>query len=202
MRSESPATTLPVSGGWLQVNNIVIPYVDRNGMMFVPSKILHYGGRLLSRVKLIKNEVEALAEEVGYLKRILKAGGFNYPLQPSEYKLISITLAWSLCEEKPSIRELPEGDDPMVHASFDDSEIIEINSSASSADSDVEIISDDIEVRPTLVAVIDNIGEDEIISGAQGSKKTENSECDIGCMVALQTPAAALASSNTETVAL
>src|SRR6218665_1943614 len=177
------------SGGWFQVNNIVIPYVERSGTRLVPLEILLHGGHILSSVNCIEYQVEALAEEIDYLNRIFKAGGFSYSLRPSYSKLINITLAWSLCEEKPRIRELPAGDDPMVHASFDDTAIVEVQSSISSADSDVEIISENIQVpTPILVAPSDDKGEDEIVCEAQGCQKIESSECDVVQSAVLQTP--------------
>ena len=216
------------NGGWLKVNDFVIPYVDRSGAKLVPIDIVRFGGHILTDVNCTDYEVEALAEEVGYLNRILKAGGFSYFLQPSHSKLISIILVWSLCEEKPRIRELPEGDDPMVHASieetevievqssvdldrpifedievlpilptgdspmihasFDEADIIDIQSSASSADSDVEIISEDSEVTPIIIVPNGNSGEEEMIYGGEGNEKIENSECGVMQTVALQTP--------------
>jgi hypothetical protein len=105
-----------------------------------------------------------LSTEVGYLNGSFKTGGFSFALRPSESKLINLTVVWSLCVKKPRINDLPAAgaDDPMAHASFNETAIIEVQSSTSSADSDLEMIypedTDTPAVAPILIAPL---GEDD-----------------------------------------
>ena len=102
-----------VTGGWLQVNNTIIPFVYREkGLLkFVPLAVVKYAAELLTDTNI--NGYELTQEECVFLTNICTDAGLSFNFQRPT-KALSINLVCQL-SKNVIVKELPKGD-PFAHA--------------------------------------------------------------------------------------
>ncbi|XP_064649784.1 uncharacterized protein LOC135501553 [Lineus longissimus] len=101
-----------VRGGWVQINNTVVPYLYRQKQRFVPLKVIRYAATLLISPAI--DGQDARQEESDYLNHICKDAGISFDFDTTT-KLVSIDLVCMLCQ--PIIHELPSKS-PFENAKF------------------------------------------------------------------------------------
>ena len=103
-----------IDGGWVQVNNTVVPFVFRNDLRFVPLSVIRYAAQLLVDVQVeghVPND-----DECKYFNDICKSAGLNFKFGKST-KLVMLNMVQSLSTTPVIITELPK-DDPFGAAEF------------------------------------------------------------------------------------
>ncbi len=103
-----------VSGGWIQVNNTVVPFVMRGDCRFVPLPVIRYAAGLLTDIQVDGDPPSD--EESKHFNDICKQAGLNFKFSKST-KLAMLNLVQSLSTTPVTITELPE-DDPFNHAEY------------------------------------------------------------------------------------
>ena len=102
-----------VTGGWLQINNTVIPFVHREKSLlkFVPLSVVKFAAELLTDTTL--NGYELTEEECLFLTDICTKAGLSFTFKRYT-KALSINLVCQL-SKNVIVKELPKGD-PFAHA--------------------------------------------------------------------------------------
>ena len=101
-------------GGWVQVNNTVVPFVFRNEERFVPLSVIRYAAQLLVDVR-VEDHIPT-DDECKYFNDICKSAGLNFKFGKST-KLIMLRRVQSVSTTPVVITELPK-DDPFGAAEF------------------------------------------------------------------------------------
>ncbi|ELU07160.1 hypothetical protein CAPTEDRAFT_228736 [Capitella teleta] len=103
-----------ITGGWVQVNNSVVPYVNRQSQKMMPLCVLKYASRLLLN-EAVEGE-EPLSQECMYLNAISLKAGMEFTFDPSTMLVSERTLQE---EEKGRVllKELPT-DNPFEGAVY------------------------------------------------------------------------------------
>ena len=111
-----------VTGGWLQVNNTIIPFVHRENSLlkFVPLSVVKYAAGLLTDTTL--NGYELTQEECIFLTNICTKAGLAFNFKRYT-KALSINLVCQL-SENVIVKELPQGD-PFAHAEHSEDGMVE-----------------------------------------------------------------------------
>ncbi|ELT97695.1 hypothetical protein CAPTEDRAFT_225615 [Capitella teleta] len=102
-------------GGWVQINNTIVPYVKRKGIKFVPLPVIKYGADLLNNVQV--TGVDSSEREIDLLNRNCRMISLDFTFTRALTKLIEISLIPALSRERVSIKDLPDGD-PFSHAKY------------------------------------------------------------------------------------
>ena len=102
------------TGGWLQINNTVTPYIYRHGNIFVPVSVIKYAAQLLSRDS--DDGDAATRKECTLLNTICRKAGVQFEFMDGKTKLIHIESVVSRCHAK--VKFLP-GEQPLQHAQYD-----------------------------------------------------------------------------------
>ena len=110
------APTTRTDGGWVQINNTVVPYVLRNGVKFVPLSVIKYAAGLLTDVRMDGYRIAVLEAEYNYLNIACQAAGVNFTFSVKT-KLIKLELVIRMSHSKVVIQELPS-QDPFNHAQY------------------------------------------------------------------------------------
>ena len=103
-----------VDGGWLQINNTVVPYITRASVRLLPVSVIKYAAGLLINVKVMG--CEASDEERKFLSEICQEAGLTFSFNSST-KLMELDLLTDMCSNKVEVRDLPRKD-PFGHAEF------------------------------------------------------------------------------------
>ena len=103
-----------IDGGWVQVNNTVVPFVFRNDFRFVPLSVIRYAAQLLVDVQ-VEGHIPT-DDECKYFNDICKSAGLNFKFGKST-KLVMLNMVQSLSTTPVIITELPK-DDPFGAAEF------------------------------------------------------------------------------------
>jgi hypothetical protein len=113
---ESAAKEAPsVEGGWVQVNNTLVPFIVRKSIKFVPLPVIKYGANLLNNVQV--SGVESSEKEIDFLNRNCQEINLDFTFSRALTKLIELSLIPALSETRVVISELPGGD-PYSHAKY------------------------------------------------------------------------------------
>ena len=109
------------TGGWLQVNNTIIPFVYRGQtqLKFVPLSVVKYAAGLLTETNV--DGYELSENECVFLTNICTEAGltFNFT-RPT--KALPIGLICQMCKNV-EVKELPEGD-PFKHAEHSEDKVV------------------------------------------------------------------------------
>ena len=96
-----------VDGGWVQVNNSVVPYVVQEKARLVSLNVIRYAAGLLVNVPVpVKYPND---EECNYLNRIAAAAGVEFSFDQST-ELVDLNLVLTLSHRQPVIMDLPSND--------------------------------------------------------------------------------------------
>lgn len=104
------------TGGWVQINNTVIPFVVKDDSKMIALSIVRCAAGLL-----MGREVPSVypnQAECEFLNASCKEAGIQFEFT-SRTELVELVLLECMCEENPVIRELPEGN-PFAVAQFMD----------------------------------------------------------------------------------
>ena len=105
-----------VEGGWVQINNTVVPYVFRNGVKFVPLNVIRHAGGLLNDVRIDGYKSPATDMECVYLNNACQTLELNFHFRNAT-ELIKLELVIRLSSCKVSIKELC-GQAPFKQATY------------------------------------------------------------------------------------
>ena len=135
-----------VTGGWLQVNNTIIPFFHRAGtsLKFVPLSVVKYAAGLLTEIT--RDGYELTQDECVFLTNICTEAGLTFNFKPST-KALTIDLVCQL-SKNVIVKELPKGD-PFEHAEH-------------SEDGDVESAVNNLPelgVRQSILPPVNNLPE-------------------------------------------
>ena len=103
-----------VDGGWLQMNNTVVPYVFRSKARYVPLSVIRYAAGLLTDIRVDGDNPRE--SECNYLNESCKTAGVEFNFVRTT-KLVMLDLVQRLCGNTLSIAELPK-DDPFSQAEY------------------------------------------------------------------------------------
>lgn len=157
-----------MTGGWLQINNVVLPYVVRETSRVVPLDIVRLGGQILTDVDLGEYVLHPVESERVFLNRSLKLCGFDYRLEATS-KLVDLNAVWMFCSltsTQLTVRELP-GKDPISEAGYDvdaaegEDHTLGTPSPVLSDDSGIDVARGQADVKPILITPI--VRSDSII---------------------------------------
>ena len=93
-----------VTGGWIQIDNTVSPYIRRNFMKYVPLSIVRFAAGLLEGLHVSGEEL--VKEECDFLCKSCEQSQLNFHFPPST-KVISLRQLSDLTGGKIHLRELP-----------------------------------------------------------------------------------------------
>ena len=102
----------PTDGGWVQVNNTVVPFVLRGSARYVPLSVIRYAAGLLSEVP-VEGHLPT-PEECAYLNENCKKAGLTFTFAKST-KLIPAELVTMKSDVPVHILDLPK-EDPFSYA--------------------------------------------------------------------------------------
>lgn len=125
------------TGGWVQINNTVIPFVVKDDSKMIALSIVRCAAGLL-----MGREVPSVypnQAECEFLNASCKESGIQFEFT-SRTELVELVLLECMCEENPVIRELPEGN-PFAVAQFMDQGQLLQRSDQSQATTDKETIT-------------------------------------------------------------
>ncbi len=109
------ARSIPdVEGGWLQINNTVVPYILRDTECQVPLSVIKYAAGLLTNVPVQSST--ASNEECDYLNKSCKIAGCKFTFTKTT-KLVTITTLLSRCSNPIELQNLPKIK-PFSHAEY------------------------------------------------------------------------------------
>lgn len=121
-----------VTGGWVQVNNSVIPYLSMSERKLLPLPVVINAAGLLSDVPVGTLSLQYPTDaQCQYLNELCAGAGLQFTFRTST-ALLDLDTVRALTQPTPYTRELPPGKDPFLHAHFiDDSLLAAVASSAS-----------------------------------------------------------------------
>ncbi|XP_013407556.1 uncharacterized protein LOC106171662 [Lingula anatina] len=105
----------PGLGGWIQMNNTVVPFVCRAGLKYVPLSVIKYAANLLNNVDLKYNTHDPMDYECEFMNSACKKAGLNFQFAKERTKLVRLSLVEALA--KPKVQPLPP-DNPFSHAKY------------------------------------------------------------------------------------
>ena len=110
-----------VTGGWLQVNNTIIPFVyrEKSLLKFVPLCVVKYAAELLTDTNI--NGYELTLEECVILTNLCIDAGLTFKFKRPT-KALSINLVCQL-SKNVIVKELPKGD-PFAHAEHSEDGVV------------------------------------------------------------------------------
>lgn len=103
-----------VDGGWIQVNNTVVPFVYRSKLKYVPLSVIRYAAGLLTDVRVEGNPLKE--EEWNYFNESCRGAGVEFTFAKTA-KLVMLDVVQQLCNNSVTISELPK-DDPFSQAQY------------------------------------------------------------------------------------
>lgn len=125
-------TTAAVTGGWVQLNNSVIPYLSVNDRKLLPLPVVMNAAGLLwqysTRVLRLQYPSDA---QCRYLNELCATAGLDFRFRTST-ELVDIAVVSALTHPPPYVRELP-GKDPFLHAYFIDESLLGTSTSAAAS---------------------------------------------------------------------
>ena len=111
-RVEKPLEVPPPTGGWLQVNNTVVPYVRRLEVKLLPVSILQFSAGLLKDLQVEGYDLTEL--ECAYLTKLCAEAKVTFQFKVPT-KVLPAPLVCQLSKDKVFFTELSE-DDPFDEA--------------------------------------------------------------------------------------
>ena len=100
-------------GGWIQINNTVVPYVFRSKARYVPLSVIRYAAGLLTDVRVEGENPKE--EECSFLNESCRTAGVEFNFVRTT-KLVMLDLVQRLCNNI-SLNELPK-EDPFSQAEY------------------------------------------------------------------------------------
>lgn len=131
------------TGGWVQINNTVIPFVVKDDSKMVALSIVRCAAGLL-----MGREVPSVypnQAECEFLNASCKEAGIQFEFT-SRTELVELVLLECMCEENPVIRELPEGNPFAVAQFMDQGQLLRSDQSQATA-TDKETITNTLAVN-------------------------------------------------------
>ena len=115
-------TARPATGGWLQVNDTVIPFVYRGQteLMFVPLAVVKYAAGLLTETTL--DGFDLYEDECIFLTNICTEAGLTFHFTQT-MKALPIGIVCLMCKNVV-VKHLPKGD-PFKHAEHSEDKVVE-----------------------------------------------------------------------------
>ncbi len=106
-----------IQGGWIQINNTVVPYVIRNNIKMVPLKVVQFGAGLL---KDLQEEtcVRSSPDECEYLTDICKTAGLTFTFSVKATAFVASQAIPMMSKTPVKMKDLPK-DDPFGSAEYD-----------------------------------------------------------------------------------
>ena len=111
------ADVLKAGGGWVQVNNTVVPFVYREDARFIPKSVLKHAANIYVKTKTEKNKVSPREQQ--YLNYLCSKAKIKFDFS-KKTELISLT---NLCRYSSGIKftaVLPPGCDPLNDGIYKD----------------------------------------------------------------------------------
>ena len=99
-----PATQSHVRGGWLQVNNTVVPFVFRNAERFLPISVLKNAAGI--QLENRKQKLHASISELYRLNKLCEQSTLNFEF-PKRTKLVSMRVVKNSCIDIKVLKLLP-----------------------------------------------------------------------------------------------
>ena len=102
------------NGGWVQINNTVVPYVTRGNAKYVPLSVIRYAAGLLTDVRV--DGETCIEEECAFLNESCKAAGVDFNFKKTN-KLVMLDVVQRLCNNALNVLDLPK-EDPFSQAEY------------------------------------------------------------------------------------
>ena len=104
-------------GGWLQINNTVIPYLLRGGVKFIPLSVVKYGAGLLLDPRINELKSACTDSELQLLNVACRTARVNFTFS-SRTKLVKLESATRMCSSTVKVIDLQHVTDPLTHAQY------------------------------------------------------------------------------------
>ena len=111
-KAQGAQTASSIKGGWLQINNTVVPYVYKNSDKLVPLSVIKYAAGLLTDVTI--EGLKPSEAECSYLNDQCQSAGLNFFFGKTT-KMITLNNVIRSCN--PAVSELPKND-PFRYAQY------------------------------------------------------------------------------------
>ncbi len=111
---ELEAPKAKVDGGWLQINNTVVPYVLRDSIRYVPLSVIRYAAGLLTDIQV--EGFSPFDEECDYLNEMCQTAGLSFSFAKTT-KFITVDTINERSDSPIEVLELPRKD-PFGHAEY------------------------------------------------------------------------------------